>query len=193
MKSFLFLSCIALAVTGCKSPSKPAGQTGGTGATAPAPTAPTAPGAAAAPAAPAPAAPAPAAPTEQAWAKRPTADCPAYPGKASVTLANVDGGYTATITTTDSSAVDTIRAHAAYVVDASKAGAGADALQFGGATGDRTRNCPVILAGTTITSENIDGGARLTVLATAGTEVAALRTDAKDRAELLAIMRDAMK
>lgn len=127
------------------------------------------------------------------WAKRPTADCPAYPGKAAVALADVDGGYTATITTDDASAVATIRAHAAYVVGASRAGAGADALRFGGATGDRTRNCPVILDGTTITSEEVDQGVRLTVIAQDAAAAPTLRADAKDRAELLAVMRDAMK
>ncbi|MBK9031678.1 MAG: hypothetical protein IPL61_10185 [Myxococcales bacterium] len=98
---------------------------------------------------------------------------------------DIDGGYTATITTSDASAVATIRAHAAYVVGASKAGAGTDALRFGGATGDRTRNCPVILDGTTITR----GGGRSARHDVPGRAVA-LALRARPGSRRLTIMRD---
>jgi len=125
--------------------------------------------------------------------KRLTADCPAYHGKAKVELADIDGGYTVTITTDDESAVRSIREDAAYVAAATAAGAGASALQLGGATGDRTRNCPVILDGTTIAVEEKPGGAMLTVHAKDAAAVDQLRKTAREKAELLAAFRDAMK
>jgi hypothetical protein len=125
--------------------------------------------------------------------KRLTADCPAYHGKAKVDLADIDGGYTVAITTEDPSEVKAIREDAAYVAAATAAGAGASALQLGGTMGDRTRNCPVILDGTTITVEEKPGGATLTVRAKDAAGVEQLRKTARDKAELLAAFRDAMK
>lgn len=127
------------------------------------------------------------------WTKQATADCPAYPGKAKVELVDVEGGYTASITTTDASSVDRIREHARYVEAASIAGAGTDALQFGGATGDRTANCPVVLDGTVITTADQPGGVIMTIKAKPPGEVAEIRRVAREHAEMLAIMRDAMK
>lgn len=124
--------------------------------------------------------------------KRLTADCPAYHGKAKVQLADVDGGYTVTITTDDQTAVKSIREDAEYVAAAAAAGAGASALQLGGTTGDRTRNCPVILDGTTITVEEKPGGATLLVRAKDAAAVAELRKTAREKAELLAAFREAM-
>ena len=132
--------------------------------------------------------------TEKApFEKRLTADCPAYHGRAKVELADVDGGYTVTITTDDQSAVRSIREDAAYVAAAAAAGAGASALQHGGAMGDRTRNCPVILDGTTITVEEKPSGASLVVRAKDAAAVDELRKTAREKAELLAAFRDAMK
>ncbi|MBA3546638.1 MAG: hypothetical protein H0T76_09160, partial [Nannocystis sp.] len=127
------------------------------------------------------------------WAKRETADCPAYPGKAAVTLADIEGGYTVAIATTDESSVGAIRENARYVEGAAASGAGASALTFGGAMGNRTTNCPVILDGTTITVADQPGGAILTVKAKDPTKVDVIRKEARDKAEMLAIMRDAMK
>lgn len=165
MRPVLLLSI--LAALACKSPSKePAGAAAKPGA--------------------APAAPA----TDAPWAKRPTADCPAYPGRAAVTLTDVDGGYTALLETADASAVNTIRDHARYLVGASAAQAGADALRFGGATGDRSQNCPILLDGTIVTSEDVPNGVRMTVVARDPAQVDALRKDARERADVLAAIRD---
>lgn len=128
-----------------------------------------------------------------AWAKRDTADCPAYPGKAAVTITDVDGGYTVAIATTDESAVRDIRDNARYVEGAVAAGAGADALTFERTMGKRTANCPVILDGTTITVADQPGGAIVTVKAKDPANVDALRKEAREKAETLQIMRDAMK
>lgn len=127
------------------------------------------------------------------WTKKLTADCPAYPGKAKVELADIEGGYTLSIATTDADSVDMIRAHARYVEAASTAGAGADALRFAGATGDRTKNCPVVLDGTVITAVDQPGGVMMTIKAKPPQDVAELRRIARERAEMLAAMRDAMK
>lgn len=128
-----------------------------------------------------------------AWVKRETADCPAYPGKATVTLADIEGGYTVAISTTDESAVGAIRENARYVEGAAASGAGASALTFGGATGNRTTNCPVILDGTTITVADQPGGTIVTVKAKDPAKVDAIRKEARDKAETLAVMREAMK
>lgn len=135
----------------------------------------------------------PAEATTAAWVKRETADCPAYPGKAAVTLADIEGGYTVAIATTDESAVGAIRENARYVEGAAASGAGASALTFGGATGNRTTNCPVILDGTAITVADQPGGVILTVKAKDPAKVDAIRKEARDKAEMLAVMRDAMK
>ncbi len=127
------------------------------------------------------------------WSKRETADCPAYPGRASVTVADVEGGYTVTITTTDETAVRDIREHARYVEAASAANAGAAALTFDRRMGDRTANCPVILDGTKVSVAERDAGVVITVAAKDPKTIAALRVEAKEKAETLAIMREAMK
>jgi hypothetical protein len=137
--------------------------------------------------------PAPSQPAAAAWSKRETADCPAYPGRSKVVIDDVDGGYAVTITTEDTTSISTIREHAKYVVGAAAANAGADALKFDRAIGDRTKNCPVILDGTTIDSEEQPGGVKITVKAKDGSAVDGLRKAARDRAESLAAMREAMR
>jgi hypothetical protein len=136
-------------------------------------------------------------PAKPLWTKRATADCPAYPGRANVALADVDGGYTATITTADAGAVSEIQEHARYVEGASAVNAGAAALKFDRALGDRTANCPVILDGTRVSVTDRAGGVVITVVAKDPANVAALRSNAKEKAEILAAMRkavpDAMK
>lgn len=128
--------------------------------------------------------------SEAPWSKRETADCPAYPGRAKVSLTDVDGGYLAAIETEDQGAVRSIRDNARYVVGASAAKAGSDALKFLRATGDRSLNCPIILDGTTVTSEDAPNGVRITVLAIDPAQVEALRKDARDRAEVLTAIRE---
>jgi hypothetical protein len=128
-----------------------------------------------------------------AWAKRETADCPAYPGKAAVTVTDIDGGYTVAIATTDESAVGDIRENARYVESAAAAGAGSAALTFDRTMGNRTANCPVILEGATITVVDQPGGAIVTVKAKDPANVDALRKEAREKAETLVIMREAMK
>lgn len=128
-----------------------------------------------------------------AWTKRETADCPAYPGRATVTIADMDGGYTVAIATTDEAAVGDIRENARYVESASAAGAGASALTFDRTMGNRTANCPVILDGTVITVADQPGGAIVTVKAKDPANVDALRKEAREKAETLAVMREAMK
>lgn len=128
-----------------------------------------------------------------AWVKRETADCPAYPGKATVTLVDIEGGYAVAISTTDESAVGAIRENARYVEGAAASGAGASALTFGGATGNRTANCPVILEGTTITVADQSGGTIVTVKAKDPAKVDAIRKEAREKAEMLKVMREVMK
>lgn len=86
-----------------------------------------------------------------------------------------------------------IREHARYVEGAAAAGAGSAALMFDRAIGNRTANCPVILDGTTITVADQPGGTILTVKAKDPANVDALRKEAREKAETLAIMREAMK
>jgi hypothetical protein len=128
-----------------------------------------------------------------AWEKKFTADCPAYPGNAKVELVDIEGGYTATILTADEDSVETIREHARYVEAASAAGVGGDALRFERKMGDRTRNCPVVLDDTVITTVDQPGGVKMTIKAKTPAQVVELRQAARKRAETLAIMREAMK
>lgn len=128
-----------------------------------------------------------------AWVKRVTADCPTYHQGAKVLIDDIAGGVRVTITTDLAPEVADVRADAAYLVGASEAGAGADALDFGGHTGRRHLNCAIVLDGTRIASREVHGGVVMDVTALDPTNEANVRRLARERDENRALMRRVME
>ncbi len=131
----------------------------------------------------------PAAPAEPAavaedkpWEKDMTKDCPGNATTSEVALAKNKKGYVLTITDEVDHEVSSIRQNARYVAGATEhAEDPIDALKFPGVTGDRASACVVILEGTKVAYEEVEGGARLTVTAKKVKKAKALIKDAQKR------------
>lgn len=137
---------------------------------------------------------APAASTDAPWEKDITADCPTHPGKSTIVLDDIDGGYSLTITNTSKSDAQRVADNARYVAGASRhSKPPEDALKFGGRTGDRNTNCAVILEGTTVTQKAVDGGAKLEIRAKDASQVDALRKKGRVKLAIFIESRDAMR
>jgi len=85
--------------------------------------------------------------------------------------------------------VSAIRSDAAYLVGASEANAGSDALDFGGHTGARHVNCAIVLDGTKVTSRDVAGGVVMEVTARDLAHGAEVRRLAREQDERRALRR----
>jgi hypothetical protein len=126
-----------------------------------------------------------------------TMDCPAHVVGAKVVLTDIPGGIKVSVTSKEDFDVKRIRTYAAYMVAASNANAGEDALIFPKRTGQRSQFCPIVLADTIITSTDVPGGAELSVKPKDPSKVADLRAKSrkkeKDRLEVVNAVMNAFK
>lgn len=127
-----------------------------------------------------------AAPKAEPWSKKLTMDCPTHIKTAKIAMADIDGGYTVTVTSTDKGDVQRIVEYSAYMAGASKhAKDPEDALKRGGHTGNRNNNCPILLKDTVVTQVPVSGGATLTVKPKDAANLVGLRKKARQTLKVL--------
>lgn len=103
--------------------------------------------------------------------------CPLALDGAVAKLEDIDGGVRFTITAPNTAEVQR-RAHHVVAFAAKKTREGHGG--FDGQGGGRMKNCPVVTDDVAITATDLDGGARLDIVAK---DVAALRTETRERAK----------
>jgi TusA-related sulfurtransferase len=113
------------------------------------------------------------------------ANCPSAVAGAATAMRAIDGGVVLDITAADPAAARAIaeRAHRDVTLTPPDPARGEHSGAHGG-PGD-AGHCPVVHVGTTVTVEDIAGGARITVRTTDPTQAAALERETRERIEWL--------
>jgi TusA-related sulfurtransferase len=109
------------------------------------------------------------------------ANCPNLVEGAATAIASVEGGVELVVTAKDEAATKEIRARARHLADASKDEAPSvrhDGSHHGGGQFGR---CPVVARNTIVTTDDVEGGAKLTVKPKDPAEIDWVRREARER------------
>ncbi len=105
--------------------------------------------------------------------------CPNAVQGAGTSISNTNGGVTLSITAADAAALAEVRSRAKALLEDAKKTTADD--HTGEGTGGGRGHCPVVLRGTTIDLQDIEGGVAIHVRATNEDEVDWLRRESRDR------------
>lgn len=108
-------------------------------------------------------------------------NCPTSVGGAETAIKDVEGGVEVTITAKDDTATNEIRERAKKSLEADKADAGGVQHNHSGAGGGTTGRCTIIQRGTKLSSAEIPGGVKMTVLAKDKSELDWVRRETRER------------
>lgn len=127
--------------------------------------------------------PATAAPTAQAAGadRGKMVHCPSAVDGAVNDIKDVDGGIVVTVTAKDAAKTKEIRDRAKFLVDASKSETPGVSHNGSGQGGGALGRCPVVNRNTSVDSEDIEGGAKITVKPKNAAEVDWLRRESRER------------
>jgi hypothetical protein len=134
------------------------------------------------PAAPAlPASVAPPSPIGYAAGRGRMASCPTLIEGGATAIKDVEGGVELTVTAREAAATSEIRARARHVAEVSKEEAPQGRHNGTGRGGGKSGRCPVITRNTVITTDDVEGGARITVKPRDVAELDWVRREARER------------
>ncbi|MEP7123177.1 MAG: hypothetical protein ABJE95_19775 [Byssovorax sp.] len=109
------------------------------------------------------------------------ANCPSIVEGAATAIKEVPGGVELTITAKDEAATKEIRARSAHLAEMSKEEVPSVKHNGSGHGGGQFGRCPVVARNTLVTSEDVEGGARVTVKPKDPAEIDWVRREARER------------
>jgi hypothetical protein len=107
--------------------------------------------------------------------------CPTAVEGAKTEIKDAKDGVEITVTATAAAKTEEIRKRAKHVADASKADPTAVAHEGNGHGGGGLGRCEVVLKDTTVTTEDIEGGSRITVKPTKAVDLEWLKKETRER------------
>jgi TusA-related sulfurtransferase len=107
--------------------------------------------------------------------------CPSAVDGVATDIKDVDGGVVVTVTTKDEAKTKEIRERAKFLSDASKTEGPSKQHNGTGAGGGAFGRCPVVNRNTTVETENIEGGSKITVKPKEPAEVDWVRRESRER------------
>jgi TusA-related sulfurtransferase len=109
------------------------------------------------------------------------ANCPNLVEGGATAIKDVEGGVELTVTARDEAATREIRARARHLAEVSKEEVPSVKHNGGGHGGGQFGRCPVVARNTVVTSDDVEGGARLTVKPKDSAEIDWVRREARER------------
>lgn len=107
--------------------------------------------------------------------------CPSAVEGAKTDIKDIKDGVEITVTSTVAAKTDEIRKRSKHIVDAAKTDPTAVAHEGNGHGGGGLGRCEVVLKDTTVTSEDVEGGSRLTVKPTKAVDLEWLKKETRER------------
>jgi len=121
------------------------------------------------------------APTGPAAAMGKMANCPTLIEGGVTAIKDVEGGVELTVTAKDEAATQEIRARARHLTEVSKEEAPSVRHNGSGHGGGKFGRCSVITRNTAVTSEDVEGGAKITVKPKDAAEIDWVRRESRER------------
>jgi hypothetical protein len=124
-----------------------------------------------------------AAPTPSGSAAAPgrMANCPTLVEGGATAIKDIEGGVELTVTAKEEAAIKEIRARARHLAEVSREEAPSGRHNGSGHGGGKSGRCPVITRNTVVTTEDVEGGARITVKPRDVAELDWVRREARER------------
>jgi hypothetical protein len=114
------------------------------------------------------------------------ANCPSSVAGASTAVSDIEGGVLVTVTAQGDGPAADIRSRAKHLAEVAIKNPTEIKHDGEGDGGGGLGNCPVVLADTTVTAEDVPGGSKITVKPTKPEDLAKLKQVARERASKLA-------